>query len=261
MTEPVHYSHLKRFAVSPLDYRHGVREDAAHLRKGSATHALTYGNIPVAVYDGKRDKRVKEWTDFQIQHAGSVIVNRKEYNLAAAMSSAVLKSDLVQRLGLLRRPDAVIETEILWTYDDVPFSSTPDLHCPDFGVDLKTTQCAHPRRFERDVMKYQYHAQGAIYKKAIQAEYGYTPKDWYIIAVESKPPHDVVVYKLSEAILALGERSVCGWLSQLRACQGANHWPGYSDAVVEVAPPEWALDDEEAEEETDPEESTEEVAA
>jgi hypothetical protein len=259
VSERTRYSTLKHFATSALAYKNAAKLDGAHIRKGSAVHAIVFRTQPVTVYDAIR--RGKEWQAFQDQHVGHIILSRKEYEQAEAMAKAVLTNPLVKSLGLLTAPDLVIEKEILWDYDEVPFSSTPDVHCPDFGWDLKTTQCAMPRMFERDIHKYKYNVQGAIYKKAVEAGYGYTPEKWYIVAVESKPPYDVVVYRLCDSLLEFGERQACGWLSQLRACQGADHWPGYSETVVELEAPEWALDDEETEDETDPEESTEEVAA
>jgi hypothetical protein len=243
-------------ALSPLAYKAGVTEDAAHLRKGSATHALTYLDKPVAAYDGIR--RGKEWEAFKVDYAGHVIVNLKEYYLAAAMAKAIRENERVIELGLLNRDGAVTETEIEWDFDGVPFSSTPDLHCPEFGVDLKTTKSAKPGHFERDILKYYYHSQGAIYKKAIQAKYGYTPKEWYIIACESKAPHDVVVYRLTPRILDLGERTAYMWLSELRNCEASGHWPGYTNAVVDVDVPDYMLKDDEDEDETE-EESTEEA--
>ncbi len=254
------YSTIKHFATSPLAYKNAAKLSGSHIRKGSAVHALVFRTHRVVVYDGRRDPRVKEWQTFQAQHDGCIILSQKEYEAAEDMAKAVLTNPLVKSLGLLTAPDLVIEKEILWDYDEVPFSSTPDVHCPAFGWDLKTTQSAQPRRFERDIMKFQYHAQGGIYEKAIQAAYGYTPEKWYIVAVESKPPYDVVVYRLTRGMLDLGERLACGWLSQLRACQASDHWPGYSDTVVDVEPPEWALDDEETEQEPETEE-VEEVAA
>ena len=113
-----------------------------------------------------------------------------------------------------------------------------------------------PGHFERDILKYYYHCQAAIYRKAIGEQYGYKPKEMYIIACESKPPHDVVVYRLTPRILDLGERTAYMWLSELRNCQASDRWPGYTSAVVDVDVPDYMLEDDE---DSEDEESTEEA--
>jgi hypothetical protein len=243
----IHYSTLKLMGTSPLAYKAAAKHDAAHLRRGTAVHALTYMNRNIAVYDGVRNG--KAWETFKAENAGSVLVSRREYTEASDMAMAVHCSATVARMGLLTPKARVVETEILWDFNGAPFSSTPDLHCPDFCVDLKTTKCAKPGVFERDIMKYSYHVQAALYRRAIEQRYGYLPKHSYIVAVESKAPHDVVVYRITPKLLELGERQACLWLEELRNCEASDCWPGYSNAVVDVDVPEWMIDEDEEEDE------------
>ena len=247
MTERLHYSTLKRFATSALAFKAAQQEDAAHLRKGSAVHALVYGDKRVAVYDGVR--RGKEWEAWKVANAGAVQVNETERAAALPMAEAVRGNAVVRRMGLLTHPDRVVERELLWELDGIPFSSTPDLHCPDFCMDLKTTKFAKPSFFQNEIIRYHYHCQAVIYRRAIKAVFGYEPKHSYIVAVESKAPHDVVVFKLAPSMLLLAEKTVSTWMEQYRQCRDADVWPGYSDAVVEVEAPEWAVDEDEEEDE------------
>lgn len=248
MTEPLHYSTLKLIGTSAHAYRHRAPTEALHLRKGSATHALTFGDKNVAVYDGVR--RGKEWDAFQVENRGSVLVNVKEHADAKIIADAVRNDPLVQELGLLSRAN-VIEKEILWKFHGREFSSTPDSHCPAFGMDLKTTRDAKPQWFTRDIMRYHYHVQAALYREAIEQVYGYRPQAMYCVAVESKPPYHVVVFKFTEALLELGARTAILWMEQLRQCESADHWPGYSQTIVDVDVPEWMVDDHDEEEESE----------
>lgn len=254
------YSRIKRMATSPKAYKDASGLDGSWILRGSAVHALTFGTPAVAVYDGIR--RGKEWVAFQDAHAGSVIINPKECAVAKAMATSA-KAAIARLMHDIPSdtPD-VIEQEILWDKDGTPFSSTPDLHNPYIQFDLKTTRCARPDFFAREILKHYYHTQGATYREAIEQRYGYKPQNVYIVAVESKSPYDAVVFRLTERLLDLGARQMSLWLEQLWNCQASGHWPGYSDAIVDVDVPDYMLgDDDEDADEDEQNETTEEVAA
>jgi hypothetical protein len=238
------YSTLKLMATSPRAYRLAVQDDAAHLRTGSATHALVYGTPRVVAYDGIR--RGKEWEAFRGVHeaAGSIVVNTAEYETASAIAAAVVADPVVRELRLLDRSGAHAEERIEWDFCGRPFTSTPDLCCRHFAVDLKTTRYARPSWFLGEIMRRHYHVQAALYRLAIQQAHGYTPRDSYVVAVESKSPHHVVVYRLTPKLLAMGERTAALWLEQLRQCEAADEWPGYVSHVVDADVPEWDADEE-----------------
>ena len=259
MSERLRYSTLKLMAESPRAYHMRQEMRGSHLRTGSAVHAMVWGTPAVALYDGRRAGR--EWEAFRDLHeaAGSIVVNRAEYDASIAISDAIASDPVVAERRLLSADGLVVEQRIDWVFMGRPFQSTPDAACPDFITDLKTTRSAKPAFFQRDIMRYSYHVQAAIYRQAVTAAYGYTPRDCYIIAAESKPPHHVVVYRLSEAMLSIGERTACLWMEQLAQCEAAGVWPGYAQHVVDVDPPDWIDDmDDDTDTETTDEDDTHE---
>src|SRR6185503_16210254 len=98
-------------------------------------------------------------------------------------------------------------------------------------VDLKTTRCAEPRKFERDAMFMGYHAQFSFYSKAVEAKFGSAPEECYYIAVENKAPYAVTVLQLTPGALLEGEKRWRLWFERLMQCEAANRWPAYSEAV------------------------------
>lgn len=260
MTQPdprtirTRFSHLKKFAMSARHYIEAISVDGPSetwLRKGSATHALVYGTPRVAVFDGVRNG--KKWEAFKAENDGAILVNVKEFEAAEAMARAVRTDPVVVELGLLTTPGSVVETEIEWDFDGRAFRSTPDLFNRRFVVDLKSTRLAKPEFFLRELVKQHYHCQLDTYGKAIEVVHGFRPRDAYIIAVESKSPHVVVVYKLTRKLLDMGSRTVRLWLEELNACESSGHWAGYVSHVVEADVPEWAVDEDDEEESEDEE--------
>jgi hypothetical protein len=244
VTERLRFSTLKLIAESPRAYH--MRTPFAPspaMVLGTVSHALVLGTPDVAVYDGVR--RGAAWEAAKATHeaAGTVVCNATEYETADAISGAVKADPVVRELDLLR-PSTTVEHRIEWDFAGEPFASTPDAYCPAFCLDLKTTRYSNPRWFHGEIMRRQYHVQAALYRLAIEAHTGYRPKESYIVAVESKQPHHVVVYRLTERLLGLGERTAHLWLEELRNCRASGTWPGYVSNVVDADVPEWDVGEE-----------------
>lgn len=228
---PLRFSHLKKLALSPAHYRHAVEhsDDFRQLRVGSATHALVFENELVCCYDGIR--RGKEWEQFKLDHTGCILLNRAEYDDASAIAQAVKKNPLVQELGLLDG-EGISETTLDWKYCGRVARSTPDRFTRHFVLDLKTTRCAKPDWFMREITKMAYHSQLAFYQDAIEHVHGYRPDAAYIVAVESKAPYPVVVFRLTPELLEAGHRQCRAWFEQLKIAEDSNCWTGYTDSIV-----------------------------
>lgn len=232
---PVRFSRLKQMAASPAHYLHSCQAgddeggESLPLRLGTATHSLLFeGGSNLAVYDGRRAGKQWEAFDDEARAAGLHVVNRKEYDQASAIAAAVRGHALAS--SLLLAPSTVREQRIDWTRAGRACRSTPDAvnHGDKLLIDLKTTRCAEPEWFAREAVRRAYHAQLAFYDEAVGAD-----DQWQhlIVAVESKAPHPVVVWRLSPAALDAGRALVTTWWEQLRQCEEANHWPGYTDQM------------------------------
>lgn len=235
--EPLRFSQLKHIARSPAHFRHYIENgmpDSAAMLLGRYVHRLVLGkgDRDFVLYDGER--RGKAWAEFQLLHANKEIVRRAEADVAEQMAAAVAANP-----AAVEALDGEREVTLRWSWFGRHCKGTLDA-VPAPGVtDLKTTIDANPRRFIPDATSRGYLAQLAWYIDAALA-CGYTGKtEGRIVAVESKPPYPVVVYRLTEAALEFGRRQYLSWFDALLECERGNYWPGYASDVVDLdAPPD-----------------------
>lgn len=241
--ERLHFSDLKRMADSPLHFayarEHGTAE-TDDMRLGTAVHSLVLGGRKVVSYEGRRDERTAAWKDFQAANNGAVILKPDQYERAEEMAFAVRNHPAASEL--LGEPSLLYEQHIDWERNGVPCCSRLDMWAKLAGwiCDLKSCRSARPDLFERQAIKMGYHAQLDWYLDA--ADHSVTSADLgriaptraFIIAVESKPPHDVTVWEATPSALEAGRRDCTAWFERYKVCESSSHWPGYSDAVLEL---------------------------
>ena len=217
-------------ARSPMHY-HAYRDDMAAtpaMQLGTAVHrAVLDGELPV-VYPGAV-RRGKAWEQFQADHVNDNIVTEAESHKIMGMCASVQAHPEAVRVLTGER-----ERYIEWTYQGRAVRSTPDVIGDGFVTDLTTTVNADPERFKWDAVRRLYHAQLAFYAEAVRSSGLGEPRQAYIVAVESSAPYAVSVLRLTPDALDIGGRLCHQWMEQVRACEAANHWPGYSDAIVDL---------------------------
>lgn len=236
---PVRFSHLKAIAQSPAHYRHRLSAESpssAAQQLGTAVHAMLLGGAPVVPYDGVR--RGKEYDAFASKHAGATILTANDHVKAMDMHDAVVSDSMARWL----LDGAHKEHTFGWRIGDRECQGTPDAYSGDYVVDIKTCASSDPRRFLWDARKYHYASQLSWYANGLRTAGHANPKDAFIIAVESAPPHCVVVYRLTERMMDVAERTWRSWWERLMVCEASQSWPGYAQTVVDFD----ALDSEEA---------------
>jgi hypothetical protein len=106
-------------------------------------------------------------------------------------------------------------------------------------IDFKTTRAVDPLDFDREVAKYAYHAQLAMYVDGMNA-ISPAPLHPYIVAIENCPPFDVVVRSLDEHAIGHGRRLYRRLLKTYLVGERTKRWPGICDSVIPVVLPKWA---------------------
>ena len=227
---PCRYSALKQFAQSPLHYWHAMQgsyEESLSMRLGSGAHAMLFGQ-PLVIWTGKT-RNGKAWDAFKAEHASELILSMSELRKAEAMCAALRGNALA--MSVLFGPGMVHEERIDWTWNGRAYRSTPDGASRTVLADLKCLRSAKPTDVMWQSRKAEYHAQSAMYRRALN-ERGATIGDCYLVVVENKAPHPVTVMRFAEAALEQGERSLAVWDEQRRACEEANEYPGYVQSIV-----------------------------
>lgn len=242
----ISFSNLKHMAISPAHYRAALQQridPTRAMRVGTATHRMVLGDGPgrrIVRWGGER--RGKAWDAFALEHDDADILNATEWAEAEATARAVQSSDAARQL----LDGARYEVPLKWTMAGLECQTGGvDVLGDGYLADLKTCASAEPRAMGRDAISRQYHAQLAFYRAGARAN-GHRVDACYLICVESAEPHCVTVLRVSDALLDAGERSCLLWLERLRQCQEANEWPGYTQAVLDLEPPPWMTEGDDA---------------
>ena len=110
-------------------------------------------------------------------------------------------------------------------------------------VDIKTTQDASLKGFQKSVANFRYHVQAAHYLNVFKLATGVTPRGFVFIAVESSDPYAVQVFEASPLLIETGALEVARNLQALAHAATTYPmgipWPSYSDSVVTLDPPTW----------------------
>jgi hypothetical protein len=233
-TVPVRFSALKHMARSALHYHDAIqsdREQTIAMRFGAGVHAMVLDQ-PFVVWHGK-DRRAAGYKEFAAAHTHVPILTRKEHDVAHALATAILQHPIAA--PLLFDAGAILEQQIAWQWGDRACTSRPDSRRgSEILVDLKTTQCAEPGKFERDASFRGYHAQLAFYELAIEHATGTAPRESFVVAVESKRPHAITVLRLTDEARDAGQRLCRTWFERLLVCEASNTWPAYSESVCQL---------------------------
>lgn len=227
---PLRFSRLRHMAASALHYWQSVqdnKDDTIAMRFGRGVHALVLGT-PVIRWTGKT-RQGKAWEAFKALHADKEILSTKEWDRAHGIYEAIKRHPIANDVLF---NSTVLEETIEWELNGRKCTSRPDARREtDLLVDLKTTRCAEPRKFERDAMYRGYHAQFSFYARAIAERFGAFPKRSLCVAVEPVKPFPITVLELTPGALLEGEKAWRLWFERAMACEQSNYYPAYTETI------------------------------
>lgn len=106
-------------------------------------------------------------------------------------------------------------------------------------VDVKTTEDASEEAFERDVAKYQYHVQDALYRFAALS-LAMPVEHFVLLAVEKSPPYAVAQYTLDADGIGRGYMAARRDIDTLAHCMKTGRFPAYPETIQQLRVPPWA---------------------
>jgi hypothetical protein len=207
---------------------------------GSAAHLIILGkggaievvDAPAWTTNAAKDARAKA------EARGVPVLNATEWAKAEAMAKAV--RDVPKAAELFTGGDA--EVSFYWRdkATGVPMRGRADYLTPTRIVDLKTTADPGPEAFAKSCANYGYREAAANYVEGCAALDGIV-RDFTIVAVESKPPHRVRLYKFGAGDLEYGANR----MAEARALFAEYERLGYPTRedleITELVMPAWAL--------------------
>lgn len=251
--EGEHATALKEMLVSPLAYKHHVengRPDKDALRIGRAVHAAVLEPehflrdfmawTETSDSGASSPRRGAKWETFRSANPDKTILTRAQYELAVNVADAV--THYPPACKLLDDLEGEAEVSLRWTHraTGLACKGRIDYISPRAIVELKTAKDVAPRAFGSAAAGLHYPMQLAFYSDAVRS-LGIIPPPCKIIAVGKEPPHDTVVYSVTEAHLAIGRSEYERALSLVAACRAANNWPGLArQEELDLMLPAWA---------------------
>lgn len=110
-----------------------------------------------------------------------------------------------------------------------------------YGVDLKSTDDATPNGFTRSIHRFGYDVQEALYDEIHKTITGREVNQFWFVAVEKNPPHEVGVHRLEEQWVAMGRTKTARARELFREATETGVWRGYDPAPNTLAPPAYAV--------------------
>jgi hypothetical protein len=243
----VNYSNLKHMRKSPKHYKHNLDNPDQNDNKYAelrAIHAMLLEPFAFddnfAVYDGRRDKRVKEYQDFLATAGTRNIITPAEKARAQILADAYRANDMVEML--LSDPGTSYEVNMVWADPET------GLQCKGRGdvinitrreedgwvfltvADIKTFYTTDPRQVARDARKNGWFLQLAHYAEGAVHQFQLDPKKltvrWFSIIAEQDAPHDCSMIEWGSRVQSEARAELRHLLGELKACTDADSWPG-----------------------------------
>lgn len=108
----------------------------------------------------------------------------------------------------------------------------------NMAIDLKSTDDASESGFNSSVIKFRYNVQDFMYTEGLRRN-GIDIDFFLFVCVEKKPPYLVKTHLLSNAWKEVGFRQYRENLDRYRDCLLNDEWPGLSDGVSILEPPNY----------------------
>lgn len=193
--------------------------------------------IPLPAGDG-RTKEVKDARKkLMDEHPNATFLTQDQAKCVSEMVYGVHRNaDVYKYISCEGSP----EVSLLWNWDGIECKARVDRIVylnPDERafVDIKTTQDAHWRAFEKTIWKYRYDLQAAFYLRAAEM-LQMNVNRFIFIAVDTEAPHCASVHELDAEYLDASSAQIDKLFAEYKQCKSTNIWPGYGTNLVTCPP-------------------------
>ena len=245
-------SEAKKARRSLRHLRHELDQpkDTDAIRVGQAGHTLSFE--PSKFTDGyhvapdgvRRDVRTEKWKAEIARAAGRTIMKAEEYTNAAGIAQAVRNHPIAGQI--VAGEPRLAEFTAVWWHEAAGCmcKARVDLLAStafgNFIVDLKTTTDVREEAFRRRIVDNGHHIQAGMVREGLQIiKPTDKPRQWLWICVEQTPPHELMIYRASEALLAQGAAEAAEVLPDVQRAFDTGEWPGYPTDIYTIDLPKW----------------------
>jgi len=182
------------------------------------------------------DKRTKAYKSFVADNPFKKILTCDEYEQMDRMADSLFghpEFPTGERL--------YSQSTIRWKWSpDVGLQCRPDLEYEALVVDVKTTVCTNPEDWMKDVVKFGYHRQAALYVEGAELAAG-MPLSFQFAVVSKEPPYPSWIAELTKSAIELGRQENEMLLSILESCLKLDVWEcPWQTEISRLELPYWA---------------------
>lgn len=234
--------------ATPYHVMYGNKELSASVADlGSAVHAMWEGKGRKQVVLGKHKSRAgKAWAeDYAVaQENEQILLPEAEYKKALQMTKALWKNEEIRKLG--RNETRVSEASVYTLHErtGLLLKARPDQYTTDNGVilDIKTTQKADPRNFQKQFFDLGYGIQAAFYKLVCEQE-GIACRYFAFGCVEKAEPYATNLFIVSQELMERCTQIVERTLDEIKMAQENNDYSTGWPPFTMIHTPEWMKQD------------------
>lgn len=242
--------HMRR---SPMKYRYEKDTPTAPspaMQMGTIVHRLILepelvGDIAVwGLEPSEKVRNGKVWDAFREFNKNMTILSKAEYESITGQATAALRNAPIRKYASV---GGVTEVSMFWRhpYTKRRYKARIDklIRETDTIFDLKTTRNCHSREFGSQAYSLGYHIKLGLYAQGYEALTGKRPRV-LIGALDSKPPHESAVYRVTEDVLLQGIEELDNLVAKLDECEKSGEWPGEYAEETDLLLPSWSRTDE-----------------
>lgn len=184
--------------------------------------------------EGSKSRRI----DFTQANAGKSAISVETYNTVSYMRDAILSHPIARELLSNGVVEERLNFECLETGAQCKIK--PDFRNTEHRilVDLKSTEDASDRGFQKSAFTYRYHVQSAFYTDGSFYN-GLNPSEFVFIAAEKHPPYLVNIFRADPEVVNLGRMAYLHDLQTYVDCKKSGKWPGYDPKIKDLGLPQW----------------------
>ena len=218
----------------------GTQKTTAAMEFGRAAH--------LAVLEPERlseNVRVKAgrlnsaaWKEQREEFPNVMLLSENDVAKLYGIAKAVQEYDLSR---LLTENTTSTEVSILWNVNNQLCKGRVDALCEKTGIawDLKVTANVDRRILSNKAWDFGYHRQASFYLDGL-SRLGHSIKQFYFVAVEPEPPHQVLVYEYDGDALERGRDELLGLMELYKWHREEDTWQPRETNVVLMGVPGWA---------------------
>lgn len=202
------------------------QEDTDDLLLGRAIHCMLFepGDFErrYVAWEEGRARRGKDYEAFRRDNWGKEVLSHSQLETAEAAALEFVADPIVKDLISSGRSEVTAFKVVSGIQCRGRLDWIATGRCI---VDLKTSKDISPRAFGYDFYKYHYDIKLGLYRRWLSQ---LTGRSWpvMLIALEKKPPYEIAVIPIQDAVLDYGAEKGLKIIKRVRQCIESGSWPG-----------------------------------